>query len=117
MKLFYRIIADVICLIHLFVILVALFGWLVPSIWYLYMVTLAVALLSDLVYGYCILSKWEFDLRKKIDPATNYDFAWTTYYTHKFSKANVSNNFFEKISLIFLALSLFINIYFRFFVK
>jgi len=115
MKFFYRIVADFICLIHLLVVLIVLFGWLAPSLWYFYMITLVLALLSDLVFGYCILSKWEFNLRKKIDPSVNYDFAWTTYYTRKFSKANISDNFYKKFSILFLTFSLLINIYFRFF--
>lgn len=112
MKFFYRIIADTICLIHLFVVSIALFGWLIPKLQPFYIATLIITLLSDLAFGYCILSKWEFDIRKKIDQSINYDFAWTTYYTRKFTKKNISNSFYKKSSLIFIIFSLLINLYF-----
>lgn len=114
MKYLYRISADLILILHFLVVIIVLFGWFKPDFWYFYMGTLVATLLSDLMFGYCILSKWEFNLRKKIEPDKNYDFRWTTYYTYKFTSIHISNRFYTYGSLIFLILSLTINLYFRF---
>ena len=65
MKFFYRVGADAIFILHFLLVLFVVFGWLTPRLWPWYMAALVVTLISDMVFGYCILSKWEFDLRKK----------------------------------------------------
>lgn len=114
MKLLYRIGADAIFIAHLVLVLVAVFGFLVPSIWYFYMGVLVATLVSDLAYGYCILSKWEFDLRKKLDPSINYNFTWTTYYTYKITNYRISDTFYKKAAVTALALCVVLNLYFKF---
>jgi len=111
-----RIPADAIFLLHAVLFPLVLFGWTMPSLWYPYIASLVAVLLSDLLFGYCILSKWEFDLRKKIDPTVNYDFTWSSYYTSRlFGKERFSNSFWKTAALIFLLGSLAINLYFRYF--
>lgn len=114
MKLFYRILADCVFVLHLVIVLVALFGWVSPRLWNIYMVLLLATLISDIVLGYCILSKLEFDLRKKIDPDSRYDFTWTTYYTHKITNKRISNTFFKRTAITYLILCLCVNLYFKF---
>ncbi len=114
MRLFYRLAADGIFVAHLLLVLLALFGFLVPALWYAYMAALAATLVSDLVFGYCILSKWEFDLRKRIDPQTNYDFAWATYYTYKLTNQRISNEFYKRAGISALVLIIALNLYFRY---
>ena len=114
MNFLYRTAANLIFVFHFFLVLLVLFGWLVPSLWYLYMATLVATLISDLVFGYCILSKWEFSLRRLVNPKLNYDFTWTTYYTHKFTNQKVSHRFFKQTAVVFLILSIAINLYFKF---
>lgn len=114
MKLVYRTAAEVIFLIHLgLVLLVVFFGWYFPSLWPWYTAALVVTLISDLAFGYCILSKWEFDLRKKINPQTNYDYTWATHYTYKITNHRISNRFFERMATLFLVVSLANSLYFH----
>lgn len=112
MRLVYRIGADIIWLAHLAVVLIALFGWLVPSLWSVYMAVLAGVLISTLGLGYCILSKWEFELRKRIDPSLSYDFVYSSYYTYRLTRGYLSNEFLARAGIVFAALSLAINLYF-----
>lgn len=106
MKSLLRISADMICLVHAAIFLVAVFGWLVPSVWSVYLVVLVITLASDLIFGYCIVSKWEFLIRKKIDPTINYDYTWTTYYIRRITGKIINNNLFEKVAVVYIALSI-----------
>ena len=111
----YRALADLIFYFHLMLVLLVLFGWALPKLWLLYMFVLEMTLLSDIFFGYCILSKWEFYLRKKIDETVAYSYTWTTYYTYKYTQHTISEKFFERASLIFLLVSIVINLYFHYF--
>ena len=117
MKYLNRIIADILFVVHFCIVLIALFGWLFPSIWYFYMTLLLVALISDWLLGYCILSKWEFDFRKKNNPTLYYNYSWTTFYTYKLIESLVSKNFIERMAIFFTIASLFLNIYLHYFLK
>jgi hypothetical protein len=114
MKAVYKLSANLIFLLHFFIVIVAVFGWLVPSIWWFYMSVLVLTLLSDIVFGYCILSKWEFDLRKKLDPNTNYNFTWTTFYTYKLTNHRISDPFYKRAAIIAISAVILINLYFKF---
>jgi|SRR3989344_5082684 len=111
----YRIFADFIWFVHFFVIVFVLFGWLVPSFWYVYITIVAGALISELLFNYCFLSKWEFNLRKKINPKLNYDYSYTSYYTYKLTRQHLSTRFLARTGILFTTLSLLINFYFQFF--
>src|SRR5258708_4638539 len=114
MKIAYRIAADGIWVVHFLLVLLVLFGWAVPSLWYVYMTALVATLISVVVYGYCILSKWEFDLRKKNDPAIDYNFTWASYYTYKLTNHRISNRFYTRASIVFLVFAIAINMYLRY---
>jgi hypothetical protein len=75
--------ANIILLVHLTLVFIILFGWYFPKIKYLYLASLATTLLSELFLGYCILTKWEFDIRKKVEPTLNYDYTFLSYYAYK----------------------------------
>ena len=107
--------ADILFILHFFVVIIGLFGWMVESIWYLYMILLITTLISGIFLGYCFLSKWEFFLRKMRNPKLSYNYNWTSFYTHKFTNNKLSNTFIEGIALFFIVISIFINIYFHFF--
>ena len=114
MKFIYKIFANLIFVIHSITLLIILFGWTIPSIWYLYISILILTLISELVFGYCILSKWEFDLRKTINPGLNYDYHWATFYTYKFTQGRISEKFFDYVTVVFLVISLSFSPYFHF---
>jgi hypothetical protein len=115
--LFKRILADGIFLVHAALFPIVLFGWLLPSMWYIYMGIMAVTLFSALTFGYCLLSKWEFDVRRHIDPTIDYDYAWTAYYVHRFTQKHLSEIFWIRASVVFLVGSLGVNIYFHYFFR
>lgn len=114
MKLLYRTLAEVILLIHFLLFLFVLLGPMFPDWWYLYMGALFATLLSDIALGYCIFSKWEFDLRRKVNPELYYDFAWATYYTYKLTNQRLSNKFYNNAIIVFFVFAISINLYFKF---
>ena len=112
----HKVAADAIFLVHAMIFVTVLFGWAVPDIRFLYMLLLVAVLLSDLFLGYCILSKWEFNLRKKFNPSINYNYSWTSYYTFRlYEKTQLPDAFWKRASAFFLIGSLAINMYFRYF--
>jgi Protein of Unknown function (DUF2784) len=113
-KFLYILAADTLFVLHLILFLIVVFGWSIESIWGVYMTLLVLTLLSDIIFGYCLLSKWEFDLRKKIDPSIDYNFTWSTFYTHKFTANRIPDKLFKHVALSFLVISLSMNIYFKF---
>ena len=102
-----KIFADIILLVHLVLVFIVLFGWYFPHIKYLYLVFLVVTLLSELFFGYCILTKWEFDIRKKTEPTLDYDYSFLSYYAHKVG-IKVNTRIIKYVAFIFLVGSLII---------
>ena len=109
-----RAFADFIFFLHCIVSLIVFFGWLYPKFWPVYMAVLTVAFVSDLLLGYCFLSKWEFALRKRIDPRIRYDYSFSSFYTYKAVGKRFSSRFIDSIVFTFLGGSLAINLYFHF---
>lgn len=99
--------ADFIFFIHLLLVFILLFGWIFPKLRYIYLGALTTTLLSELFLGYCILTKWEFAFRKKIEPALNYDYSFISYYGHKMG-VRVNNQAIRYAALIFLSGSLIV---------
>ena len=116
-RFFLKLLANIVFVVHCVIVLTVLFGWLIPQIWWGYMIILAGTLLLDIVLGYCILSRFEFNLRKKLNPRLNYENSFSSYYTYKLTRTRISEKFIEIIGLIFLTSSLVINVYIHFFVK
>jgi Protein of Unknown function (DUF2784) len=115
MKIVYRLLADTIWVLHFLVVFTVLFGWLFPSLWYVYMFVLASTFISNIFWNYCFLSKWEFYLRKKINPKLEYDFTYTSYYTYNLTKGYLSKDFLRWVGLGLTSTSLIINLYFAYF--
>jgi hypothetical protein len=81
------------------------------------MATIIITLISELSFGYCFLSKFEFDLRKKINPDLNYDYNFSSYYTYKLTNKIISNKFISIAGYILLIGSILINLYFHYFFR
>ena len=103
-----KILANIVFLIHLVLVFVILFGWYFPKIKYVYLSSLVLTLLSELVLGYCTLTKWEFDLRKKLEPNLNYNYEFAAYYAYKFFNVNPPKRIIRYLALAFLTGSLVI---------
>lgn len=99
--------ANLVLLVHLILVFVILFGWYFPAIKYFYLASLILTLLSESFYGYCILTKWEFDLRKKVEPDLDYDYAFLSYYGHK-AGVKIKSQTIKYSALLFLIISLII---------
>lgn len=115
MRTIYRIIADSIFLIHTLIFIIVFFGGLFPHYQNFYLFMLIITLVSDLLFGYCLVSEWEYYFRKKIDPKINYDFSWTIHYLHKITNKHISPIFYKYLTFLFLTISIIIQLYFRFF--
>ena len=111
---FARIAADFVFLVHFLVVVIIMFGWLFPSFWYIYMAALVATLCSEIFLSYCILSKWEFQLRKKDDPRIDYDYEFASFYTYRITRGLISGKFLRFAGTIFVTLSIALSLYFRF---
>ena len=100
--------ANLVFMVHIALVLVILFGWHFESIHTIYVLILIITLISELFLGYCLLTKLEFDLRKKLDPALNYDSSFISYYGYRLLGLNIPGKYIRYPAIIFLVVSLFI---------
>lgn len=105
-----RVAAEAIFLTHFVVLIVVLFGWIFPAIWWIYMTVLLATFVSNAALGRCVLSDWEFSLRQKYDPSTSYDYSYSSYYTYKLTKQRISDAFLLKAGLVFTGVSFVANL-------
>jgi len=81
---FYLTVANSIFFIHTGFFLMILAGWAIPGIFYVYLPMLIASLVSELLLGYCVLTKWEFGIRKRLFPAFRYEHSFLIHYARKF---------------------------------
>jgi hypothetical protein len=90
---------------------------------YLFLLLLVSTALSEIIFGYCILTKWEFDLRRKLDQNKQFDTSCIFHYVRAIfglpPRAPVNKaeaGFFKKYSsLLVLLLPLFGGILINYF--
>lgn len=116
MKTFEHIAAVGVFALHCLVMVVALFGWLWPSIWPAYIALITFVLIQDIFLGYCILSRWEFSLRRLLNPKLRYDYTFSSFYTYKLTHKRLSTKFVRIAGIVFLSASLAINLYSKLFI-
>ncbi|TSC85859.1 MAG: hypothetical protein G01um10148_767 [Parcubacteria group bacterium Gr01-1014_8] len=97
-------------LVHCVVGVIIFFGWLWPSIWPIYIGLLVYVLFQNLILGYCILSRWEFSLRRMLNPKLRYQYNFTTYYTYKLTHKRLSTKFVQVAGTFFIVASLTISL-------
>ena len=98
--------ANGMVLLHAVVLYILFFGWLFTRFEWLYIFTIVLTLSTQIYFGYCILVKWEFDFRKKIDPTLSYDYSFLSWYAYKYSKVQIPVQLMKWISYVFLSASL-----------
>jgi len=113
-KYFYKILADVLFVVHVVFLVLVIVGFLFPKLWYAYMTALVLTFVSDILFSHCLMSKWEFDLRKKYDPSVDYNYTFASYYTYKLTNHKMSDKFYRMAAIVFLGLAISINLYFKF---
>ena len=113
-RILYLILADLIFVIHLGLVLIVSLGWLIPSLYYVFLILLALTFLAEIFLGYCPLTPLEFNLRRKLDPTAVYDSSCIAHYTRvpfgKKPRVAVAEapNFLKKHSFLFILLGLFV---------
>ena len=104
--------ADFVFWIHLGVVLLVVFGWLWPILFYPSIILLAATLLSEIFLGFCPLTRLEFGIRKKLDPRLSFDKSCISHYTRKWRGSppremrEVVGSFFKRKSFLFVLLGL-----------
>ena len=93
------------CVIGIFIF----FGWLWPQYWAVYALLLVYLLVQNVVLGYCVLSRWEFSLRRMLNPRIRYEYNFTTFYTYKLTNRRLSTRFVQIAGSCFLVAMLAIT--------
>lgn len=106
----YKLIAEFLFLSHCLTAVVLFSFWYFRQLYTVYILTLVVSLFSDLILGYCFLSKWEFYFRKKANPKLDYEHTFFSFYFNKYFGQKVKTRTVQLTVLYFLWGSLFLNI-------
>ena len=92
----YLTIANSLFLIHATFAILVLVGWAIPGVFYIYFPALIAALVSELMFGYCVLTRWEFDIRKRLYPTSHYEHSFLIHYGSKLFHIARSDQFSKK---------------------
>ncbi len=102
-----RIIAEALFVLHSGLMVVLLVGWLFPEpYYYIYLSILSATFLTQLFFRYCLLTAWEFYFRRVLQPDLGPTPYFLTYYSHKMFPGWVTDSFVDRISLVFLGVSI-----------
>ncbi|MFZ2521981.1 MAG: DUF2784 family protein [Minisyncoccia bacterium] len=120
-KTLYLAIASILFTVHFLLFFLVAVGWLIPSLFYFFLGALIATFLSEIFLGYCPLSKWEFDLRRRLDPSREFDKSCIVHYIRMTFglKPRVHNQakktFIKEKSFLLVLIALFIvSILYRF---
>ena len=98
-------------ILHLGVVFINIMGWLFPILRPLYQITLLVTIISWVTTTSCILTVWEFKLRKIVNPRIEeYEYQFIDFYLRKWFKGSARPQFIHRIGLLFLVASFGLNI-------
>lgn len=104
-----RIAAEATFVFHTGWIIILLIGWLFPQPYYdIYVAMLTVTLVTQFFFRKCVLTPLEFYFRRMYDPAVGSPPNYLTYYSHTFFPDWVTDEFVDRVSLIFLSVSILI---------
>ncbi len=112
MKNFYKITSNVISIIHIPIIFFIFFGWLFTGVLsYIYLGILVGTLLSWQLLGYCILAKWEFDIRSKYMRVPKYHYEYLHYWSYKLFNLNINAKYIRNYGTLFIICSMILWTY------
>jgi hypothetical protein len=118
----YIFVADIIFVIHFLLVLSVVFSWLFPKLFVYFLVLWTFTFISEILFGRCVLTNWEFDLRRKIFPDSKYEKSCMVHYYRKLfgleirenreqkEKTILQKNSFKIILIVLLAVSLVYNL-------
>lgn len=111
-EIFYKATADLVFLVHFGVVSIVAIGWVVPGFFTFYVSILVTVLLSEIFFGYCVLTKLEFGIRKKLDSSLIFDKSCIMHYILKWRGlaprpiSSTPASFFKRKSFSFILLLL-----------
>ncbi len=100
---------NILFILHFIFVIIIFFGWVFPSIHFIYVLILSGTLLCWVVLGYCPITRWEFNIRRKYEPNLNYKNEYLEYYFSKFLKINIPVTYIRFYGTLFIILSLLIS--------
>lgn len=112
MKIIQKLTADFIFFVHLTLVCIVLVGWLIPVLFYTHLSLLLATLLSEIFLGYCLLTRLEFGIRRKLDPTLLFDKSCIVHYIRKWRGlgprpvVTTKKSFLKKNSFLFILLAL-----------
>lgn len=104
-----QLLAWFLAIAHPIITLTILFGWLIPEISYWYIAVLTGTALSWILAGHCVLSVWEFRIRKKLDPdLEEYEHLYIHYHMRKWVGYAPPVSFIKTVGYVFIGVSIFV---------
>lgn len=102
-----RLLAEIIFAVHTALVVLLVAGWLLPvPYYYVYVAALTITFATQLVWRYCLLTAWEFYFRRILDPSINGTPYYLVYYSYKLFSKRVNEKLVDRLSLVFLSVSL-----------
>lgn len=118
----YLALANIVCILHFLLILLVLFGWVHDRSFWFFVSAILITAFSELLLGKCILTVWEFNLRRKVDPSKIYDPSCIMHYSRKLIglgprviNVNTKVPFYKNYFLLSLVVWLIIGTYLHFY--
>lgn len=103
----YKILASLMSVLHVPIVIAVLFGHYLKGFGsLLYFLLLVITLLSWVILGYCPITKWEYDLRKKYMKVPKYHFEYLHYLGTKLLKIDISVKRIKIYSIIFVSVAI-----------
>ncbi len=112
LKIYYQLTANFVFLIHFILVCIVTVGWLIPQLFYLHITLLLAILFSEVIFGYCPLTRMEYALRHKLDPTILFDKSCMVHYLRKWRglpprpTPTTNATFFKKNSFLFILIGL-----------
>jgi hypothetical protein len=109
-------------LLHLLIIVINLFGWILPATRKLNFVFIVITAFSWLILGiwfgmgYCPITDWQWRVKEQLGEK-NLPASFITYYINKLTGKNFSDSFINLFTLLFFVLAVLLSIYFNFLKK
>ena len=110
METLYKILANILFVLHIILGLIFLFGWLYPHYRFLYLILLISWPLSWIVLGYCPLTKWELWFRKRLDPSIDTNREFIQYYALRFLNIRLASRNIYIVGLIVFGILLILSL-------
>lgn len=109
----YRRTADLILLFHIFIVGMVLFGWLLPhDLFWMYQVTVILTCLFGILNkGTCILTEYEWKLRRKYHLGEFNDNLFIPYYLKKYTGIDIPEKTWGIVAGVVVVSSFLVQMY------